>query len=296
VIDGRRVIAWVPYGREPTVSILVEYLRREVERHLIDEVWLYMNTDEDQVADRKYAQTLAARHAFVKLLPIPKTVPLVRRTRHGGLRPVKKQRRTIGAYRYMTDRNAVYVRFDDDIVYIHPDAVETLVRRKIEMPATLCCFPIIWNNAICSWWLQQCGIIPRDLGIVERPYCMDPVGWADGDFAVGIHRLLLDRIEVDDVESLFTYQDFALDIGQQFSVSCFAALGSYYAGLRPPGALPTHEEETHHTVHAPTASRQPNVVIGDALVAHYTFRPQQPVVHATDVLDRYRKLAVEQTT
>lgn len=291
MIDGRRIVAWVPYGRQVTVSILIEYLRRDVERGLVDEVWLYVNTDADQADDRAYARELDQRYPWVRLLDIPKNVPRTQVTKRRQVKSLPKQRRTIGAYQYMADPDAVYVRLDDDIVYVHEGAIETLVRRKVELPHVLCCFPVIWNNAIVSWFLQQCAIIPRELGIVERPYCMDPVGWADGEFAVGIHRLLLDRIEADDVESLFTYQDWALEVGQQFSVSCFAALGSYYAGLTPPGVLPSKEEETHHTVHATRASGQPNMVIGNALVSHYTFFPQQRVVHASDVLDRYRAIA-----
>lgn len=286
MIDGRRVIAWTPYGRLNTYSILIEYLRRDVERGVIDEVWLYMNTDPDQEADRRFARKLDKRYPWVHLKMVPPHL-VVKRV---------KQRRTIGAYRYFTDPNAVYIRFDDDIVYVHPDAVETLVRRKVELPHVLACFPIIWNNAICSWFLQQCEVIPRDFGMVGEPYCMDPVGWADGDFAVQIHHQLLDHIESGKVDDLLTYQDWALQVGQQFSVSCFAALGSYYTNLKPPGELPSKEEETHHTVFATRASGQPNMIVGDALVSHYTFRPQQPVMHQhPDILERYRKLAAELT-
>jgi hypothetical protein len=30
------------------------------------------------------------------------------------------------------------------------------------------------------------------------------------------------------------------------------------------------------------------VIVGNALVSHYTFFPQGPIIRATDILDRYR--------
>jgi len=62
MIDGRRVVAWTPYGRVRTYSILIKYLERDIRRGLIDEVWLYMNTDpQGQEADIAYAHELAER-------------------------------------------------------------------------------------------------------------------------------------------------------------------------------------------------------------------------------------------
>lgn len=50
-VDGKRVVAFTPYGRELTVSLLKDYMIREHERGIVDEWWLLMNTDEDQVDD-----------------------------------------------------------------------------------------------------------------------------------------------------------------------------------------------------------------------------------------------------
>ena len=285
MIDGRRVVAWIPYGRERTVSILIEYLRRDVERGIVDEVWLCLNTDPGQVPDLRYAYELAKRFPFVRIKDRPTGMPR--------LHP--KQRNTGYFYRYMTDRDTVFVRFDDDIIYVHDDAVARLVRHKVQTPESVCSFALIWNNSIVSWFLQQAGIIPRDFGTVGGPYCMDGVGWASGDFAVKIHRLLLEHIDAGTTEQVFLYQDFPLKVGMQFSVSCFASLGSRYADLSMPGVLEPDEEESWHTVHEPRRIDQPNMIVGNALVSHYTFFPQQREVFETDILDRYRHIAKELT-
>jgi hypothetical protein len=282
MIDGKRVVAWTPFGRRPTYSILIEYLKRDVQRGLVDEVWAYMNTDPTgQEGDIAYAHELDEEYDWFHLKHRPAGIDLGR---------LPRQRYTGLAYRYMTDPDAIYVRFDDDIIYIHEDAIQNLVRARIEMPAPVAVFPIIINNAICSHFLQACQKIPMDWGKVEL-YCMDPMGWASGPFAVNMHELLMSHIEAGTVDDLYLHMDYTLQPGTQFSVSCFASRGEDYAALPQPGVLVPDEEESWHTVHQPLATGRPNILRGNAVVAHWSFFTQHPFLNATNLLDRYRKLA-----
>ncbi len=304
MLDGKPVITWTPYGRETTVSVLAKYMERDHRAGLVDEWWLCLNTDPTgQEADLRYAYTLARQHSWIKIKDRPLGMP----RRH------PKQRNTGYFYQYMTDLDTTYVRFDDDIVYVHPAAVQRLVTSARQRPETVASFPVMWNNSIISWFAQQSGIIPEagtdTAGYiwpkVGGPYCMDGVGWADGRFAVEIHRLLLDALEEfapqtetltsfglpDPMERFFFYQDFPVQLGTQFSVSTFASLGRMYADLPQPGVLVPDEEEHWHTVHQPRVLGQPNVIVGDALVSHFTFNPQRRIVLASNTLDRYRALA-----
>lgn len=282
MIDGKRVVAWTPYGRENTVSVLKDYMRREHERGIVDEWWLCMNTDPEQVSDVTYAMKLSLMNPWIKQVARPVGCPVL----------FPKQRNTGYFYRLMTDPDTVFVRFDDDIIYVHEDAIERLVRHRLETQIGVASFPVMWNNSIVSWYLQQAGIIPREFGIVGGPFCMDPMGWANPQFAVSIHGLLLDALEAgDDMKKFFLYQDMQIQQGMQFSVSAFASLGSMYAGLPQPGVLMPSEEESWHTIHEPQRIGQPNTIVGNALVSHYTFFPQKDVVSRTNILDRYRALA-----
>jgi hypothetical protein len=277
----RRVVAFTPYGRERTVSILYPYLRREQEQGVLDEWMLWMNTDADQESDRAYARALAGRHPWIKIVERPANDEY----------HFHKQMYTRLFYVHCTDPDAVYLRFDDDIVYVHDLAVRRMVEQKAARPDTLGLFPIIINNAICSWHLQQRGAIPADFGQVGSPFCMDPVGWADPGFAEKLHRMVLDRIRADTVEEMFMYQDVPLAPQQQFSVSCFAVAGSDYAALTPPGVLDFYEEEHWLTVHRPGVVGKTNAILADALVSHFTFYPQRDHINGTDILDQYRALA-----
>lgn len=279
MIDGHKVACWTPFGRERTVSILVKYMERDVKRGLVDEYILYMNTDDDQVSDREYGYALAEQYDWIRIIERPERYP------------GPKQRSTGYFYRYATDPGTVFVRLDDDIVYLHESAIQNLVRARLEMPAPAAVFPIIINNAICSYFLQACEKIPREWGEVGM-YCMDPVGWANGPFAVKLHELLLDHIEAGTVEDLYLHHDFQLPPGTQFSVSCFASLGSMYASLEAgPGILVPDEEESWHTIHRPLATGASNVVRADAIVSHLSFFTQHAFLNPTNILDRYRELA-----
>lgn len=294
MINNKAVVAWTPWGREDTASILYQYMKRDHERGVVDEWWLCLNTDPDQVGDLKYAYRLAREHAWITIKDRPAGVS----------RLSPKQRNTGYFCRYMVDPSTVYVRFDDDIVYVHENAIPALVRHKIQTPMAVASFPVMWNNSVISWFLQQAGVIPTEgSGHVSTPgyvwpqvggpYCMDAVGWANGQFAVQMHTFLIDHIVHDGVKDLFLYQDFPLQLGMQFSVSTFAALGAMYASLDIPGVLEPYEEESWHTIHQPRKVGQPNMVVGDALVSHYTFFPQRAIVTQTGILEQYRQIADE---
>lgn len=286
MIDGKKVVAWTPFGRERTVSLLVEYMRRERERGIVDEYVLYMNTPDDRVDDRNYGLSLGEKYDWVTCMERPK--------RHPG--PI--QRSTGYFYLSAIDRDTVYVRLDDDIVYVQEDAIENLVRKRLEAPAPVAIFGTTWNNAIVSYFFQQQQDfhIPKEWGTCGM-FCMDPVGWANGQFAVNIHNLLLDKIEAGEADDVRLYMDYSIPAGTQFSVSCFASLGSMYADLpNGPGVLVPDEEESFHTIHEPLRiGGIPNLLTGDALVSHYTFQPQQPWVLSTNILERYAEVAKKLT-
>lgn len=282
---GKQVVAWTPYGRRETVEILERYLARDHAAGIVDKWLLYMNTDFDQEGDRNYADELSATRDWIEQVPRPGHLEVMR----------PKQMNTGYFYRHAIEPDTVYVRFDDDIVYIHQDAVRRLVANRIADPrGALVAFPVIWHNAVCSFYLQQLGKIPRSYGTVGSAYCMDPVGWADGRFAEHLHHHLIDKIVNGQVDDLFVHHDIQLQLGLQFSVSCFAANSDVYTELNPPGHLGYHEEETWHTQLRPRELNRPNVIVGNALVAHLSFYPHSEFIRRrTDVLQWYHELSLK---
>jgi hypothetical protein len=279
LIRGKKVIVFTPYGRELTASILYRYLKRDFEAGVIDEWQLWQNTDEDQVSDREYATKLAAENEWIKEIPYPE---------EAGPRAYPKQLNTGRFYHKVAeqDPDAIFVRMDDDIVWIDQHAIKNLVNYRLDNPFPFVVFPLIWNNATCSYYLQQGEQMPSWWGVVKTSYCMDPIGWADPHFAASIHGHLLDMIETKQIPRLFMHTSIQLPMGHQFSVSCFAQKASeYLEGV--PG-----EEEAWHTITMPYEKGRPNAIVPDALISHFSFFHQREyLLKNTDLLDRYRALA-----
>jgi hypothetical protein len=288
-----RVVAYTPYGREQTVSILAPYMLREHKAGVLDEWMLCMNTDEDQVRDREYAHELAERFDWIKLYerPGPDSPPewtIPDRWRTGYMKP--KQRNTGRFFWYMQDRSTVYLRFDDDVVWVHPNTMRRLVEWKLDRPEALAIFPTIWNNAVASWWLQEIKhpTIPKHPKAGQG--AMNPVGWKDPNFAIELHGNLLAKLEAGEEDDLLVPKNYQMPLGLQFSVSCFSIHGKEYADLN--GVITFHEEEHWLTKVYCKEMRRPNIIVGDAHVSHFSFHPQrQMLLNNTDYLQRYRALA-----
>ena len=309
---GHRVIGWVPFGRERTVSILLPYLLKNHVDYggLLDEIWFCMNTGPDQPEDRAYARMVEAQTPQVTLKPCPgpdhwePDAGWPASWKDGYRHPIQQNTGRFPVY--MTDPHTVYIRFDDDIVWVHPDAVRTLVDRVLDRRAdTLAVFPLIWNNAVSSYMAQKWGPLPQQWGEVgqgartsQDVSAVDQIGWGSATFAERLHELVLDHLEGGRVDDLLVPAELQLGRRQQFSVSCFAIGGWVYAGQHgergneAAGVLNWDEEEHWLTMHVPSIVDLDNRVCGMAQVAHFSFYTQRRhLLDNTVILQRYQDLA-----
>lgn len=276
MINNKKVVVFTPWGRELTASLLFKYLKRDHEAGVVDEWHLWMNTDPDQESDRQYGYRLEKENDWITTFERPLEEVL-----H------PKQMNTGTFYVYTQDPDTVYVRMDDDIVWIEQNAISRLVQQRIDNPFPFVVFPIIWNNAVCSHYLQLMEAMPSWWGKVGN-HCMDPVGWADPNFAENIHRHLLKQIENDAVDELFLHHSIQLPVGHQFSVSCFAQHGEEYAKVK--GIL-GGEEESWTTINKPYELGRPNMIVPNSLISHFSFYHQREHLLRTDILKQYKRLA-----
>jgi hypothetical protein len=268
-VAGRKVVAWVPYGRHTTFNIQVPYL---IQAHL------------DGVIDR------------VKR-PGPETPEMADRIPAdwmlGYRRP--KQMNTCRYFVYAAEEpDNVYVRFDDDIVWMERNAIKNLVQFKLDHPELLGVFPVIWNNAVSSHIMQKWGHFPMSWGAVSE-YAVDPVGWGSPHFAERVHELLLHHITNDHADACVEMDRYeVLGWRVQFSVSCFAIEGREYVApdLLLPGVLDWDEEEHWLTQYRTGVVKRSNAVYGGAHVAHFSFYTQRDyLLSRTSLLPRYGALA-----
>ncbi|KAJ2987247.1 hypothetical protein NUW58_g4615 [Xylaria curta] len=117
---GFKIIAMVFFGRKRYVDILDCYLRQNLAAHggYLDEVWFMVHTeDEDDIA---WLNALVAENQGYRVM---------------GQEDCKKNDAKYGClWKYATASHTMYIKLDDDIVYIHPDAIPQLVHTRLAVP------------------------------------------------------------------------------------------------------------------------------------------------------------------
>ncbi|KAI0441824.1 hypothetical protein F4803DRAFT_403069 [Xylaria telfairii] len=117
---GVKIIAMVFFGRKRYVDILDCYLQQNLASNggYLDEVWFMVHT-EDQ-------DDIAWLNGLVKENQAYKTV---------GNDDCNQNNQKYGClWKYATADNTMYIKLDDDIVYIHHDAIPQLVHTRLAVP------------------------------------------------------------------------------------------------------------------------------------------------------------------
>lgn len=282
---GYKVVPFIPAGREKTMSILINHLMR-FKGSPVDEVLICVNTKDKK--DLKYINSL--NDGYFKV---------IHRIDGGWDEP--KQLNTGKFYKYMVNEDTIYMRFDDDIVYIDDNFFTNILDFRLKYSSYFLVMANIINNSVVSYVLQNEGLIDKDHGQVKELFCMDHVGWKDGKFAVYLHNLLQEKIAKKKVEDLY-FDKFDLEKVKRFSISCFCFFGRDFKRLfngnvvlpesfANSGPYNPLDEEMFLTEFAPMEYGLRNTICGSALVAHYTFGFQRDVVNRTDILERYKKIS-----
>jgi hypothetical protein len=271
----RRLVTVTPAGRRRYVEILANYLLRN--RHVIREHHWWVNTRNPE--DVAYLLQLGDRYPdFFRIVIAP----------YSEREPIDH-----AIWRFMAacdSPDTVYLRLDDDICYVAEGAVEAIYRQRLADPHPFLILGNIVNNAICTHFYQQAGLLPRHWGEVLEE-CMDQVGWNDGGFTVRLHRWFLDLIATGRVDTLRSVP-FAYDGRRRFSINAICWNGDDMAAL-PERHRTDVDEEPFLTVEVPNRLDRPNVICPGAIFGHFAYWPQRPFVEAVapEILDRYRRFS-----
>lgn len=281
-----RVEIFIPAGRKRQMSVLIDNLARF--QNIIDKVQVWYNVDEEsQAEDAKWLKSLPdIYNDWIDLRFLDK--------KFYDIKP--KQLRTGMFYHQNTIReDTIYVRCDDDIIFLADDFFQNLLDFRIDNPNYFLVMANIINNSACSYIQQEIlHTIPDTYGELTS-YCMDPVSWGSGPFAETLHRSLIKRIKENAVDEMF-FDHADLTDATRFSISCFCFFGKDFAkfdgliGQNTFGEV-RYDEEVWLTEHYPTLNNKLNTICGTALVAHYSFLRQRPYLDKTDILDQYRAIA-----
>jgi hypothetical protein len=264
MIDGHRLIVVTPAGRRRYLEVLARHVLACPE---VNQWQLWANTTDEE--DLQWMLELEKRHYRVKV-QIP-TWP------HEHCYSIHKY------FPHCDDPKAVYVRLDDDIVWMSHQSISRLARARIEQPEPFLWYGNVLNSAITSHLHQRANKLTKKHGIVHYD-CMDPVGWNNGDFAVDLHHEFFKHPNL----SFWQLQDWELYHHERHSINAVAWLGSDSAWVHEIDK----DEEQWLAVEKPRSENRPNRILGSTLFVHYAFFPQRSSVDAdASILNQYRTLA-----
>ena len=265
--DNHRIVVVTPAGRKRYLELLIPQVLAL--RPIVDEYRRWMNTTNEE--DIAYMESVAKEHEeFIKL------------ERLG-----EHYNANFSIYQFFkrcTDPATVYVRFDDDIVWLDDKSrFLDLVKFRIENPRYFLVYANILNNAVLTHLHQKRGNLSKEYGTVEYK-CMCDVGWKNAKFAVELHREILSKPSFD----VFRFSEpWVLKEYERVSINCISWLGSKFAEFE--GNV-GRDEEQWLSCDKPKALQQPNVIFGGFVVVHYAFFPQRPLLEGTDILQKYKAL------
>ena len=300
-----KTIAITFAGRKIFMEILFPYIEKYKEH--IDEYHIYAATKNSE--DIKYIQDFANKNKFVKVFMAEE-----------GRDPIYLWNE---CYKNSQDENCIYVKLDDDIVFIDEFLFTDFVKFRKENPEYPIIYPMIINNLYTSWILQNemdiefegktyfnerwetvkskvethlksKGIPERLTEVIPEEFILCPIGWGDVNFAKSVHEKFLNCLESGDI-SVFkknnkTVSGRILYGSPPISINCCSWLGS---SMKEYTSLYGHvwQDELWLSVYLPVLSGNPNYVYYDSVVSHFSYYKQmKDGILESNILERYKKI------
>jgi hypothetical protein len=257
----------IPAGRKRYLKILLEYLIKYKDQ--FNEVILWVNTENEE--DVSYMEEMSNKYDFIKL------------------QRAKIPREGCIIYHYFeecVDENAVYLRLDDDIVFIDKEAIKNIFDFRINNPEYFLVYGNIVNNAIISYLHQRKGLIPKLPIFTYSSVCEK--GWSTPKYAELIHNSFIKRAYTNDIKSYYMDNWILLDY-ERVSINAISFLGKDFKEFN--GKV-GHSEEMWLSCDKPMELNRPNVICGNSVFSHYSFYTQRIDLDKTDILEKYNKICM----
>ncbi|WP_038031020.1 hypothetical protein [Thermonema rossianum] len=269
---GYKVVCLTPAGRRRYMKLLAPYILKAIQEKYVDEWQILVNTTNPD--DILFFERLRENFNNIKLIPQPDGI-------------IDGNRSINAFFRYFTDEKTIYIRLDDDVVWIEDNFFKKFLDFRIENPQYFLVFPLIINNAVCTHILQQENKILKD-GPYIRALASDKNGWENPLLAEKIHRWFIKSVLNGTYKNLyFDYVPVSLN---RVSINCIGFLGEHFKLFN--GNVVGDEEEDL-TVHKPRQLKLVNCIFGGALISHFAFYTQRSHLDKTNILNEYEKLLLE---
>jgi len=265
-----KCVVVTPAGRRCYLEILAKHLAKQT--HSFEEWHLWQNTSNGD--DIACMNELASQYSWVKVIQVPNSDP------GAG---------NFNIHRFFDttrDPNTIYIRLDDDIVWLDDNFIADMYQARIDNPSYFLVYPNIVNNGITCHLHQRTGAFKYD-GVFIEYACMGNA-WSDPKISVALHHQFLDSVEQGDVEKWRNcFKQWIALIHERISINSFAFFGKTFANIHV-----GHDEEDWLSCVYPRDHKMCNLIVGSPMCVHYAFYTQRPSVNEDpNILLRYKAIA-----
>lgn len=262
----KRIIV-TPAGRQKYLRLL--FLNLTNNKNIFDEWHLWLNTNNQDDID--YCAKLAKEYTWIRVIYLD--VPY----REGW---------TIHTfYKHCVDEDAIYLKLDDDIVFIQ--GLDKIFEFRLNNPQYFLVSGSVINNALCSYLYQHYGILDYSYGHVEFD-CNDKVGWQNAYFAEYLHNQFLKNPDK------FYNAFYNWDLNHiRFSINAIAWLGSDFKKFN--GQVEIGDEVWLTTRYQKIIDKI-NCIYGGSTFVHFQFNVQKQHLETTNLLANYEAFCNDESS
>jgi len=255
------VVLIIPAGRWENLSILLPHLLKV--KDLFTRIELWMNACWER-EDEHYIRRLINQYPGTFLLKDDGMWGVIGRFQHYGR-----------YYKTLGQDDTMYIKIDDDILWMEPNAIKNLIDTRRGNPDPLLIVGNIVNNAYCNF-KHQC------LGVYDKTWDLEGFRAKDnynGEFSEFAHNTLLNHIKRGTWDRVYRFPDDRVH-GFRLPNHVYAVYGKDITWSIDDEAAPTE---------GAASAERPVLVTGNSIFAHYAYGEQIGHMNLTDIRARYKK-------
>jgi len=277
--ENYKVKIVTPAGRKKYLEFTKNFVYRMIKEGLVDSWDLWLNTINPE--DIAYIESMEAENDKVKIYRIDEPITPTWESYNA--------MQTHKFFKFAHDDDTIYIRLDDDIVWVEEGALEKICEARINHPDAFVIYPNVINSTMCTSWHQEIGALSEEFGIVRKEReddldwaYLDAFNYTDSDLINHIHNTFRKRYEEGSL-SAYYLPSKSFDDYKHFSICSIAWWGKDKV---KPGIL----EESQMSHELPKIFKRPVWFVGNALMVHFSYHTQRDYLMTTDHLNYYKSI------